>query len=99
MGKINKNIEETLKSLDGLERQNLSPLMADRIWKLAMQSPKMETEKTISSKKGLVWFSGLAAVVVLNIAFLNWNGNNQSEDYSQAESSITSIYFDSEISY
>lgn len=99
MEKNNENINITIHSLDGLKRPELSPLMADRIWKLAIQNPNVQQTKTISSKKVVLWCSGLAAIVILNIAFLNWNENYSNLKDSQMESSISSLYFDSEISY
>ncbi len=98
MDDLNKNIQETINSLDGLQKPELSPLMADRIWRLALESKSKQKSETVMPSKGLVWIAGLSAVVVLNLAFLHWNTNN-SLNNEQAESSLTSIYFDSEISY
>lgn len=98
MDDLHKNIQGAINSLDGIQRPELSPLMADRIWKQAQESQGKENTEGLNLSKTWLWLSCLAAVVVLNIVFLNWSAHS-SLNYEQSDSSITNIYFDSEISY
>lgn len=99
MEKIEDKIQKTMNSLDGLEKPSLSPLMADRIWKMANEPASSRSLKSLSSKKAMLWITSLAAVVIINISFLNWEKNQSLKSNYENQSSISSIYFDSEISY
>tara|TARA_R110002072_G_scaffold122381_7_gene256880 strand:- start:3179 stop:3478 length:300 start_codon:yes stop_codon:yes gene_type:complete len=99
MENIEENIQKTLNSLDSVEKPSLSPLMADRIWKIAISDSKIRLEETWDLRKKMVWLTGIATVVILNIAFLSWNSLENKKTNSSNEMSLTSLYFDSEIDY
>jgi hypothetical protein len=94
--KIEPEIEKTLQSLDGLKRVELSPLMADRIFRKAMETTPIEHQEKVSALP-IGWVVGIAAVFIINFSFLFWM--NQVESQNNQPETLTELYFDSEINY
>lgn len=90
------NIDKTMASLDKIRNPEVSPLMADRIWLLNKQR-SIESEE-VELFGPIAWIGGIAAVVVINLAFMNWMGQTPSID-NEASSTLSTVYFDTEISY
>ena len=86
-------IEKTLQSLDGIERPQPSPLMAQRILHHAStQQTMLETTASVWS-----WAIGVAALLLINIGMLYWMQDDKRETGYEEGSSV--VYFDNELSY
>lgn len=96
MKKTEEKIEEALNSLEGIERIQLSPLVADRIFQKAMEATTIE-EKIRQTATPVSWVIGVAAVLVLNFGFLFWMNSTQGS--TESTETLSGIYFDSEIGY
>lgn len=98
MNNAKDEIQKTLDSLDSIERATMSPLAADRIWQKAMANDTKDLAGTRGFSIPIAWISGLAALVILNIAFLTWMNQEKTDDYDNT-TTLSSLYFDTELDY
>lgn len=97
MAQLNEDIRKTLESLDQLERLEMTPLAANRIWERAQVEGKSPATY-VHAKIPVAWISGLAAIVILNIMLLGVFGGSERKNTS-ANQSPQSIYFNADLSY
>ena len=94
---INKKIEETLASIDGISAAEPKPFLLTRV-NAALQK-KMNNDQSIWSniaavlKKPAIAFSVLILIVFTNIAVLSGNGSFLQKKNSQVLSSTTKYDF------
>ena len=86
-------IEKTLQSLDGLEKPQLSPLMAQRILRKATSQPAInETDSSVWS-----WAFGVAVLLLVNMGMVFWMQSQPEASGNEADPSVS--YFDNSLSY
>ena len=98
MEKVSEDIRKTMESLDKIERLEMSPLAADRIWKNALVTENKDTQINRGTQIPVGWITGLLALLLINLAFLGWF-SLQSEGVSLVEQNHSSVYFSTDIGY